>query len=49
MIVHAGVDTTAGSILWFLCAMILYPDVQSKAQSEMDRTIGGARLPTLEE
>lgn len=33
----------------FLLAMLLYPDVQRKAQSEIDRVVGPGRLPGLEE
>jgi hypothetical protein len=33
----------------FLLAMILHPDVQAKAQAELDRETGGDRLPTLAE
>ena len=31
----------------FLLAMILYPDVQQKAQEEIDREIGDSRLPAF--
>jgi cytochrome P450 len=33
----------------FLLAMILHPDIQAKAQAELDRETGGDRLPTLAE
>lgn len=34
--------------MWtFVMAMILYPDVQKAAQSEIDRVIGPDRLPEL--
>lgn len=29
--------------------MILFPDVQHKAQEELDRVIGSDRLPTLDD
>ena len=34
---------------WFTLAMITYPDVQRKAQEELDRVIGRSRVPTLED
>jgi len=49
----AGSDTTASLITAFFLAMTLYPDVQRKAQSEIDSIIGGSpgvgveRLPSL--
>jgi len=33
----------------FLVAILLYPDVQKKAQAELDSVIGRERLPTLED
>lgn len=36
-------------LLTFILAMVLHPDVYAKAQEEMDRVIGDARLPTLED
>ncbi|EJD39100.1 cytochrome P450 [Auricularia subglabra TFB-10046 SS5] len=40
-----GADTTASSDLSFFLAMTLYPDVQRKAQEEIDALTGGERLP----
>jgi len=31
----------------FLLAMITHPEIQAKAQAELDRETGGDRLPTL--
>ena len=31
----------------FTLAMMLYPEVQKKAQEEIDRVVGSSRLPTL--
>ena len=45
----AGVDTTVNTITRFLLVMILYPEVQQKAQAELDRVVGTDRLPTIEE
>lgn len=44
---NAGTDTTAASLLSFFLAMILFPDVQKRAQEEIDRVVGDSRLPSL--
>ncbi|RPD58754.1 cytochrome P450 [Lentinus tigrinus ALCF2SS1-7] len=41
----AGGDTTANAALVFFLAMALYPEVQKKAQEELDRVVGPTRLP----
>ena len=33
----------------FVLAMVLYPDVQKRAQAEMDSVVGRDRLPTFED
>ena len=38
---------TVGALSTFFFAMTLYPDVQRRAQEEIDRVIGSGRLPTL--
>ncbi|KZT72684.1 cytochrome P450 [Daedalea quercina L-15889] len=43
----AGADTTVSAICSFYLAMTCYPDVQKKAQVEIDRVIGNDRLPKL--
>jgi cytochrome P450 len=40
----AGADTTVSAILTFFLAMICFPQVQMKAQGELDRVVSG-RLP----
>jgi cytochrome P450 len=40
-----GADTTVSSLMTFFLAMAVFPDVQKKAQEELDRVIGGGRLP----
>ncbi|KAJ7445544.1 cytochrome P450 [Mycena galericulata] len=42
-----GADTTAASLYGFFLAMVLTPDVQRRAQAEIDAVIGGERLPHL--
>ncbi|KAI0259752.1 cytochrome P450 [Gloeopeniophorella convolvens] len=41
----AGADTTVSALLTFMLAMLKYPDVQRKAQAEIDRAVGTSRLP----
>ncbi|KAK2033146.1 flavonoid 3-hydroxylase [Colletotrichum zoysiae] len=43
---QGGSDTTVASLSAFFMAMTLYPDVQKKAQEEIDRVVGSERLPT---
>ncbi|KAJ7460740.1 cytochrome P450 [Mycena latifolia] len=40
-----GADTTVSAIYAFFKAMVLYPDVQAKAQREIDSVVGNDRLP----
>jgi cytochrome P450 len=44
-----GADTTVSTISSFVLAMIAFPEVQKKAQEEIDRVTGGERLPTFED
>ncbi|KAF8635472.1 hypothetical protein AX15_000445 [Amanita polypyramis BW_CC] len=44
-----GSDTTVAAIYAFFKAMIIYPDVQTKAQAELDAVIGNNRLPTVDD
>ncbi|RAL13463.1 cytochrome P450 [Aspergillus homomorphus CBS 101889] len=45
-----GADTTVSSIATFFQAMALFPDVQRKAQAELDSLLGPAtRLPTFDD
>ncbi|KAI1322760.1 putative cytochrome P450 [Xylariaceae sp. FL0255] len=54
-LLEAGTDTTAASrhplntLMWFLCAMLVYPDVQVRAKAELDRVVGADRMPRLED
>ncbi|KAG6829029.1 hypothetical protein H0H87_012834 [Tephrocybe sp. NHM501043] len=47
---EAGTGTTAGSFLWFLMAMILFPEVLHKAHAEIDAVVGadGETVPSFE-
>ncbi|KAJ2989842.1 hypothetical protein NUW58_g3263 [Xylaria curta] len=43
----AGADTTVSAIACFFLAMTIYPDVQKRAQEEIDRIVGSNRLPIM--
>jgi cytochrome P450 len=45
----ASYDTTSSILMVFTLAMVLYPDVQKRAQAEIDSVIGRDRLPTFED
>ncbi|RPD66668.1 cytochrome P450 [Lentinus tigrinus ALCF2SS1-7] len=42
-----GADTTVSSITSFFLAMSCFPEVQRKAQAELDAVIGPDRMPTI--
>ncbi|KAF7374565.1 O-methylsterigmatocystin oxidoreductase [Mycena sanguinolenta] len=44
-----GADSTVSCLASFFLAMALYPDVQRKAQTEIDTVIGTDRLPEFED
>ncbi|KAJ3787492.1 cytochrome P450 [Lentinula aff. detonsa] len=44
-----GADTTVSAIYSFFKAMALYPEVQAKAQAELDAVVGNDRLPSFED
>jgi len=43
----AGGETTYATILTFILAMALYPDVQAKAKAEIDGVVGSGCLPSF--
>ncbi|KIL00351.1 hypothetical protein PAXRUDRAFT_8298 [Paxillus rubicundulus Ve08.2h10] len=45
----AGSDTTVSAGKVFFLLMTLYPEVQSKAQTEIDAVVGLERLPTIQD
>jgi hypothetical protein len=45
----AGVDTTQAILRRFVYAMVANPQIQKRAQEELDGITEGGRLPTLEE
>ncbi|KAF2198327.1 cytochrome P450 [Delitschia confertaspora ATCC 74209] len=46
-VLEAGSDTTSSTLYAFVQAMVLYPDVQRKAQEQIDKVIGPTRPPTM--
>ncbi|KAG1829824.1 cytochrome P450 [Suillus variegatus] len=42
-------ETTTSLLMIFALAMLLYPDVQRRAQAEIDSVVGRDRLPTFED
>jgi cytochrome P450 len=42
-------ETTTSALMTFALAMVLYPDVQRRAQGEIDSVVGRDRLPTFED
>ncbi|KAF8677685.1 Cytochrome P450 [Rhizoctonia solani] len=44
-----GTDTTVNTLIMFFMAMVLYPDVQKRAQAEIDSMLGHSRLPKVED
>lgn len=49
VLLEGGSDTTAGSVLAFLLAMIYKPECQKKAQAEIDSVVSDSRSPTWED
>ncbi|KAF7166314.1 hypothetical protein CNMCM6106_002172 [Aspergillus hiratsukae] len=48
-LLEAGSDTTASTLYGFIQAMLVWPEVQRKAQEEIDRVVGPDRLPTMDD
>ncbi|KAH6641002.1 cytochrome P450 [Chaetomium tenue] len=48
-IVIAGNDTTAATMMLLVLYLMQNPDAQRKAQDEVDRVVGGDRLPTWDD
>lgn len=40
---------TASAVQWFFLAMAMYPEVQSRAQAEIDTVVGSNRLPDFDD
>ncbi|EIW84569.1 cytochrome P450 [Coniophora puteana RWD-64-598 SS2] len=48
-ILVAGAETTASTLIVFVLAMVLHPEVQERAFAEICRVCGSDRLPTFED
>ncbi|KGO75739.1 Cytochrome P450, E-class, group I [Penicillium italicum] len=44
-----GVETTAAIMQWFSALIPAYPEIQKKAQEELDRVVGRDRFPGIED
>lgn len=44
-----GSETTSAALSSFFLVMTLYPDIQRKAQEEIDQVVGHERLPTFDD
>jgi hypothetical protein len=42
---EGGADTTSSAVETFILAMLNFPEIQRKAQEEVDRVVGRSRLP----
>lgn len=47
LLMDGGIETTTAFIQNIALALVSYPDCQLKAQEEIDRVVGSARMPTL--
>ncbi|CAE7233806.1 unnamed protein product [Rhizoctonia solani] len=45
----SGTETSTLAMMWFVVAMALHPEIQEKAQREIDEAVGSNRLPTMED
>jgi len=43
----AGSETTSTTLMWWTLAMVIFPQVQRRAQAELDAVVGRTRLPTF--
>ncbi|XP_030839240.1 cytochrome P450 2U1-like [Strongylocentrotus purpuratus] len=43
----AGTETTSTALSWAILYLCLYPDVQTKVQSELDTVVGRGRQPAI--
>ncbi|KEZ39155.1 hypothetical protein SAPIO_CDS10562 [Scedosporium apiospermum] len=48
-LLEAGSDTTASTLYGFILALLVWPEVQRRAQEEIDRVVGPNRLPTMDD
>lgn len=43
----AGAETTSAVMSWWMLAMVTYPEVQQRAQAELDAVVGRTRAPVF--
>ncbi|KAH9996919.1 cytochrome P450 [Russula vinacea] len=43
----AGSETTASTLAWWTRAMVAHPEIQKRAQDELDTVVGRSRTPTF--
>lgn len=48
-LIEAGADTTANQILTLIMALAKHPEVQKKAQAEIDLVCGADKAPTFDD
>lgn len=48
-VLEAGSDTTSNSLYAFIQALVVFPEVQKKAQEAIDRVCSEDKLPTMED
>ena len=48
-LLEGGSDTTSGTLVGFIHAMMMFPEVQREAQELLDQAVGSDRLPTLDD
>lgn len=46
---EAGADTTKNTLIGFVQAMALFPEVVTKAHDELDQVVGDGRVPTIDD
>ncbi|KAJ5155327.1 hypothetical protein N7492_008130 [Penicillium capsulatum] len=48
-LLEAGSDTTSNQLYAFVQAMLLFPEVQRKAQAVIDEVVGASRMPVMDD
>ncbi|TVY51099.1 Cytochrome P450 monooxygenase patI, partial [Lachnellula cervina] len=48
-LLEGGSDTTSATLVGFIEAMMMFPEVQKTAQAQIDQVVGPDRLPTLDD
>ncbi|EAS33915.3 cytochrome P450 [Coccidioides immitis RS] len=48
-LLEAGSDTTSSTLYAFVQAMLLYPEIQRRAQKEIDEVVGADRMPNMDD